>query len=150
MAASSCVPMLFTPLEFENRMCTDGGVAHESPIDPWFADDDIDHIIIHRIDQPSRKPPLMPLSRLMSTIAATHASMNRQILNDRIELARLHGKKLTIITTNHSRPSPFFRDVSSSAMSWGMPLERSCSTGSCRTTSDHSVRNIASVSASCL
>ncbi len=108
MAASSCVPMLFTPLEFEKRMCTDGGVAHESPIDPWFTDDDIDHIIIHRIDQPRGKPPLMPLSRLMATVAATHASMNRQILNDRIELARLHGKKLTIITTNHSRPSPFF------------------------------------------
>ncbi len=108
MAASSCVPMLFTPLEFENRLCTDGGVAHESPIDPWFRDDDIDHIIIHRIDQPQAKPPLMPLRRLLATIAAAHASLNRQILNDRIELARLHGKKLTIITTTHSRPSPFF------------------------------------------
>lgn len=108
MAASSCVPLLFNPLEFENRQCTDGGVAHESPIDPWFTDDDIDHIIIHRIIQPPKKPPLMPLRRLLATIAATHDSMNRQILNDRIELARLHGKKLTIITTNHSRPSPFF------------------------------------------
>lgn len=108
MAASSCVPMLFTPLEFENRLCTDGGVSHESPIDPWFTEDDIDHIIIHRIIQPPGKPPVMPLGRLLATIAATHASMNRQILNDRIELARLHGKKLTIITTNHSRPSPFF------------------------------------------
>ncbi len=108
MAASSCVPMLFTPLEFENRMCTDGGVAHESPIDPWFTDDGIDHIIIHRIDPPYKKPPVMPLARLMATITATHASLNRQILNDRIELARLHGKKLTIITTCHSRPSPFF------------------------------------------
>ena len=108
MAASACVPMLFTPLEFEGRMCTDGGVAHESPIDPWFTDDGIDHIIIHRIIQPPKKPPLLPLSRLVDIIAATHESMNRQILDDRIELARLHGKKLTIITTNHSRPSPLF------------------------------------------
>ncbi len=108
MAASACVPMLFTPLEFEGRMCTDGGVAHESPVDPWFTDDGIDHIIIHRIVQPPGKPPLLPLHRLMATIAATHAAMNRQILNDRIELARLHGKKLTIITTSHARPSPFF------------------------------------------
>ena len=108
MAASSCVPMLFTPLEFEGRMCTDGGVAHESPVDPWFTDDGIDHIIIHRIVQPEKKPPVMPLHRLMATVAATHAAMNRQILNDRLELARLHGKKLTIITTSHSRPSPFF------------------------------------------
>ena len=108
MAASCCVPMLFTPLEFEGRMCTDGGVAHESPIDPWFTDDGIDHIIIHRIVQPQGKPPFFPPSRLMATIAATHASMNRQLLDDRIELARLYGKKLTIISTKHSRPSPFF------------------------------------------
>lgn len=108
MAASACVPMLFTPLAFEGRMCTDGGVSHESPVDPWFTDEGIDHIIIHRIIQPPKKPPVMPLHRLMATVAATHESMNRQILNDRIELARLHGKKLTIITTSHARPSPLF------------------------------------------
>ncbi|WP_395749111.1 patatin-like phospholipase family protein [Prosthecobacter sp.] len=108
MAASACVPLMFTPLEFEGRHCTDGGVAHESPVDPWFTDDSIDHIIIHRIVQPQSKPPLMPLSRLMATVAATHASLNRQILLDRIELARLHGKKLTVITTDHARPSPLF------------------------------------------
>lgn len=108
MAASACVPMMFTPLEIEGRMCTDGGVAHESPVDPWFADDGIDHIIIHRIVQPPSKPPLMPLRRLMAIISATHETLNRQILLDRIELARLHGKKLTIVTTDHTRPSPFF------------------------------------------
>lgn len=108
MAASACVPLLFTPLQFEGRACTDGGVAHESPVDPWFTDDGIDHIIIHRIDQPESKPPLIPLQRLVATVAATHATLNRQILADRIEIARLHGKKLTIITTDHSRPSPLF------------------------------------------
>lgn len=108
MAASACVPMLFTPLEFELRMCTDGGVAHESPVDPWFTDDSIDHIIIHRIVQPPTKASRMPWLRLLGIIAATHQSLNRQILNDRIELARLHGKKLSIITTTHGRPSPLF------------------------------------------
>jgi len=108
MAASACVPMMFTPLEFEGRICTDGGVAHESPIDPWFTDDGIDHIVIHRIIQPQKKPPLMPLLRLLTIISATHETLNHQILLDRIELARLHGKKLTIATTDHARPSPFF------------------------------------------
>lgn len=108
MAASACVPMMFTPLEFDGRMCTDGGVAHESPIDPWFTDDGIDHIIIHRINQPQAKPPWIPVLRLLSIIAASHETLNRQILLDRIELARLHGKKLTIVTTDHARPSPLF------------------------------------------
>ncbi|MBB5033982.1 patatin-like phospholipase family protein [Prosthecobacter vanneervenii] len=107
MAASCCVPMLFSPLEFEGRLCTDGGVAHESPIDPWFTDEGIDHIIVHRIVQPQGRPPRLPLHRMLGTIAATHESMNRQLLADRIELARLHGKKLTFITTTHPRPSPF-------------------------------------------
>lgn len=107
MAASSCVPMIFSPLEFDGRMCTDGGVAHESPIDPWFTDEGIDHIIVHRIVQPPGKPPRMPLHRVLGTVAATHEAMNRQLLADRIELARLHGKKLSFITTTHPRPSPF-------------------------------------------
>ena len=108
MAASACVPMLFSPLEFEERMCTDGGIAHEVPVDPWFADDCVDHIIMHRITQPQGKPPLMLHGRLLDTIAASHEALNRQILTDRIELARLHGKKMTVITTIHSRPSPLF------------------------------------------
>jgi hypothetical protein len=34
--------------------------------------------------------------------------MGRQILADRMTLARLHGKKVTLITTTHPRPSPLF------------------------------------------
>ncbi len=110
MAASACVPMLFSPLRFHDRWCTDGGVVHETPVDPWFADDEIDHIIMHRIIQPPPKPPLLLPGRLMDTIAASHGTMNRQILADRLELARLNGKKTTVVTTTHPRPSPLFPD----------------------------------------
>jgi len=34
--------------------------------------------------------------------------MSRQILADRLELARLHGKKVTLVSTVHPRPSPLF------------------------------------------
>lgn len=108
MAASACVPTMFSPLEFEGRACTDGGVVHETPVDPWFHDDDIDHIILHRITQPPEKPPWLLPGRLLSTIADSHECLSRQILTDRIELARLHGKKLTVVTTVHPRPSPLF------------------------------------------
>lgn len=108
MAASACVPMLFSPVQFDGRACTDGGIAHEIPIDPWLDDDDIDHIIMHRITQPRGKTPwLLPL-RLLSAIAASHETLSRQILADRMELARLHGKKVTLATTVHPRPSPLF------------------------------------------
>jgi hypothetical protein len=34
--------------------------------------------------------------------------MGRQILADRMTLARIHGKKITTTTTTHPRPSPLF------------------------------------------
>lgn len=108
MAASACVPMMFSPLEFDGRLCTDGGVAHETPVDPWFTDDEVDHIIIHRIDQPPSRPPFMLHGRLIATMLASREAMGRQILADRLRLAELHGKKVTTITTIHARPSPLY------------------------------------------
>ncbi|MBL9179000.1 MAG: patatin-like phospholipase family protein [Verrucomicrobiaceae bacterium] len=108
MAASACVPMIFSPLEFGGRACTDGGVAHEIPIDPWFHDADIDHIIMHRITRPCGRPPRLIPARMLSAVAASHETMSRQILADRLELARLHGKKITLVSTVHPRPSPLF------------------------------------------
>jgi NTE family protein len=108
MAASACVPMMFSPIQFDGRPCTDGGIAHEMPVDPWFKDDGIDHIILHRITQPPGNHPVLLPGRLMATIAASHETLCRQILADRLELARLHGKQVTLVTSVHPRPSPLF------------------------------------------
>jgi len=108
MAASSCVPVVFTPLEFEGRRYTDGGIAHETPVDPWFTDEGVDHIILHRINQPPLGVSAFFPSRLIASIAASHETMSSQILADRMALARLHGKRITVATTLHHRPSPLF------------------------------------------
>lgn len=108
MAASACVPMMFSPIEFDGRQCTDGGVAHETPVDPWFTDDEVDHIIIHRIDQPPGRPPFFLHGRLIATMFASREAMGRQILADRLRLAEVHGKKVTLVTTEHARPSPLW------------------------------------------
>ncbi len=108
MAASACVPMMFSAIEFNGRQCTDGGVTHEAPLDPWLTDDEVDHIIIHRIDQPPGRPPFMLHGRLIATMIASRESMGRQIMADRVRLAEMHGKRVTTITTVHRRPSPLF------------------------------------------
>lgn len=108
MAASACVPMMFSPIEFDGRQCSDGGVAHEAPIDPWFTDDEVDHIVIHRIDQPPARPPFMLHGRLIATLLASRESMGRQIMADRLRLAALHGKRITTVTTVHARPTPLY------------------------------------------
>jgi hypothetical protein len=72
-------------------------------------DDGIDHIIMHRITQPQGKPPLLlPGKRILTPSPASHEAMSRQILADRIELARLHGKKITSHHHAAKRPSPLF------------------------------------------
>lgn len=108
MAASACVPMMFSPIEFDGRQCSDGGVAHEAPVDPWFTDDEVDHIVIHRIDQPPARPPFMLHGRLIATLLASRESMGRQIMADRLRLAALHGKRITTVTTVHARPTPLY------------------------------------------
>lgn len=109
MAASCTVPILFSPLEWQGSLVSDGGVAHEAPVDPWFHADDIDTIIIHRIHQhESPRPWPLPL-RMIHTIAASHHCVNAQWVADRTELARLHGKQLLILNTTSPSPSIFSR-----------------------------------------
>lgn len=108
MAASACVPLLFSPLQFQGRACTDGGVSHETPVDPWLQDDEVEHIIMHRIEHSAGGSPRLLPSRLFDTVFSSRDTMSRQILEDRIRLARLYGKKLTVVTTHHPRPSPLF------------------------------------------
>lgn len=109
MAASCTVPTIFSPLEWQGHLVSDGGVAHEAPVDPWFQADDIDVIVVHRIHQPAGpRPWLLPL-RMIHTIAASHHCVNSQWVADRTELARLHGKQILILNTIAPSPSIFSR-----------------------------------------
>jgi len=109
LAASCTVPIILSPLDWQGRLVSDGGVAHEAPVDPWFQADDIDTIIIHRIHQPEGPPPwLLPL-RMIHTIAASHHCVNAQWVADRTEIARLSGKQLIILNTTAPSPSLFSR-----------------------------------------
>lgn len=109
MAASCAVPLLFSPVEWQDRRVSDGGVVHEAPVDPWFTADDIDVIVIHRIHRPEGpRPWLLPL-RLIHTLAASHHCVNAQWVTDRTEMARLHGKQLIVLNTTACAPTLFSR-----------------------------------------
>lgn len=105
MAASSAVPLVFSDMEWEGRRVCDGGVMHEAPVDPWFSDPEIDVILIHRILHPAGRAPWFVPLRIIHTLACAHHCMNAQWLADRVELARLHGKELHVVTTVFHAPS---------------------------------------------
>lgn len=104
MAASCCVPVMFSPIEFEGRLHHDGGVAHEVPVDFWFEDPEVDLIVIHRIDHPpGPRASFFPVN-LIELSGASHYTCAEQLFYYRQKLAAIHGKKLLLARTTHARP----------------------------------------------
>ncbi len=105
MVASCCVPTVFQPLRHAGMICYDGGVAHETPMDPWFEDDSVDTIILHRVAHSGDGMPRMVPFNLINLTARSHACASEQLLHYRLKLAEMHHKKVIIITTTHARPA---------------------------------------------
>lgn len=107
MVASCCVPTIFTPMQHAGMTCFDGGVAHEAPFDPWLEDDGVDTIILHSIvHRGSVHPKIIPLN-LIKVTAQAHTCASEQLLQYRLRLATIHGKKVLMTTTTHDRPKLF-------------------------------------------
>lgn len=107
MVASCCVPTIFSPLQHAGLACFDGGVAHEAPIDPWLEDPDVDVIVMHRVDHtPAPCPKFFPFN-LFKLTAQAHACASQQLLEYRLRLAQLHGKRVLLTQTVHDRPALF-------------------------------------------
>ncbi len=107
MVASCCVPTVFQPLDHAGMTCFDGGIAHETPIDPWLEDEGVDTIVLHRvIHHGSSSSKVVPLN-LINLTARAHACASEQLLAYRLRLAEMHGKRVTIATTTHDRPTLF-------------------------------------------
>ena len=105
MVASCCVPTVFQPLQHAGMICYDGGVAHETPMDPWLEDAGVDTIILHRVSHTGGKAPQMVPFNLINLTARSHACASEQLLSYRLKLAEMHNKKVILITTTHERPA---------------------------------------------
>lgn len=107
MVASCCVPTVFQPLNHAGMACFDGGIAHETPIDPWLEDEGVDTIVLHRVmHHGSASSKVVPLN-LINLTARAHACASEQLLSYRLRLAEMHGKRVIIATTTHDRPTLF-------------------------------------------
>lgn len=104
MVASCCVPTIFAPLQHQGMTCFDGGIAHEAPIDPWLEDEKVDLILMHRVNHTQSPAPKMFPFNLVHLTARAHTCAGEQLLEYRLRLAELHGKKVLITDTTHERP----------------------------------------------
>lgn len=107
MVASCCMPTLMSPLEHAGIECFDGGVANETPVDPWFEDPGVDLIVVHRVAHtPSTPRKYFPFN-LASLTGQMHACAGEQLLQYRLRLAAFHNKAMVVTHTVHERPSIF-------------------------------------------
>lgn len=104
MAASCCVPVMFSPIEFEGKLCHDGGVAHEMPMDFWFEDSEVDLIIAHRITHPASARSRFFPANIIQISGASHETCCRDLIQYRQQLAASHGRRLIIADTVQERP----------------------------------------------
>ena len=107
MVASCCVPTIFQPLNHAGMACFDGGVAHETPIDPWLEDPEVETILLHRVSHHGDKSPSVVPFNLIQLTANAHACASEQLFQYRLKLARLHGKRVIVAETTHERPALF-------------------------------------------
>jgi len=105
--ASTCVPTIFSPLQHAGMTCFDGGVVNEAPMDPWFEDDGVDTIVVHRINHTEQAYPKFLPFNLFKLTAEAHGCASEQLLQYRLRLAAIHGKKVLITETTHDRPALF-------------------------------------------
>lgn len=120
MVASCCVPIMFSPIEFEGRLHHDGGVAHEVPMDFWFEDEGVDVIIAHRIENPpAPRARFFPVN-LIELSGASHHTCANQLFHYRRKLAAMHGKRLLLAETRHARPPLLVNQDLSSHYELGM------------------------------
>lgn len=107
MIASCCVPTFFQPLFHLGMACFDGGIAHETPMDPWLDDPSIDTIVLHRVSHYSRPAPTWAPFNVINLTNQSHACASEQLLQYRLRLAQMHGKRVLIAHTHHDRPALF-------------------------------------------
>lgn len=107
MVASCCIPTVFSPIPIDGMRCYDGGVAHEAPIDPWLEDEAIDLIIMHRVTHPAGQAPKVFPFNLFHLAAKAHECSSDQLMEYRVRLAEMCGKKMLVTRTVHTRPSTF-------------------------------------------
>jgi predicted acylesterase/phospholipase RssA len=104
VVASCAVPTMFTPILHNQILCSDGGIAHEEAVDPWFEQSSIDHILVHRIkSHPKSHPTFFPLN-LIEVISKSHSLVSKQLLEYRLQIAALKDKKMDVTYTHQDHP----------------------------------------------
>ncbi len=102
--ASCAVPGLFTIQDVEGHRYLDGGIAAEYPFEHLIHRDDIDTILIHRIQYVENSSPVVNWETVAKSVGCTHHTGCKALHQHRLRLAAERGK--TVIEVVSTTPFP--------------------------------------------
>lgn len=105
--ASCAVPGLFTIQEVDGHRYLDGGIAAEYPFEHLIDRDDIDTILIHRIQHVENSSPVVNWETVAKSVGCTHHTACKALHAHRMHIAEERGKKVIEIFTTTPFPSIF-------------------------------------------
>ena len=103
LIASCAMPVLFQPQRIEGEEFLDGGVANETPFEHWLDDPSIHTIVVHRIRHASCMKGL-PWRTPGGVMGECHRVVSAELSRRRIDDARISGKRLILLETEHDHP----------------------------------------------
>ncbi|MBB5353652.1 putative acylesterase/phospholipase RssA [Haloferula luteola] len=105
--ASCAVPGLFTIQNVGNHRYLDGGIAAEYPFEHLLDRDDIDTILIHRIQHIENSSPVVNWETVAKSVGCTHHTACKALHAHRLRIAADRGKRVVEVTTTTPFPSIF-------------------------------------------
>lgn len=118
--ASCAVPGLFTIQEVEGRRYLDGGIAAEYPFEHLIDRDDIDTILIHRIQHVENSSPVVNWETVAKSVGCTHHTACKALHAHRLRVAAERGKKVVELTTTTPFPSIFSNSLAPACYQAGL------------------------------
>ncbi|MEP4078647.1 patatin-like phospholipase family protein [Haloferula sp.] len=101
--ASISMPLVFCPKEVDGEQYLDGGISNETPYTHWLDDQQVDRILVHRVNQEdtSSGKGFMNPGKVISSI---HAIPNAELDAYRLRQAEASGKEVTVVETIQPYP----------------------------------------------
>ncbi|GAA5480927.1 hypothetical protein Hsar01_00132 [Haloferula sargassicola] len=105
--ASCAVPGLFTIQDVDGHRYLDGGIAAEYPFEHLINRDDIDTILIHRIQHVENSSPVVNWETVAKAVGCTHHTACKALHEHRLRLAAERGKQVVELVSTTPFPSIF-------------------------------------------
>jgi NTE family protein len=107
--ASSSLPGLFQPVQFDGRWLLDAGFVEKTPLEPLLERPDVDVVLVHHLRSASA-PLLAGRPRPLDVVRAALEALRGRLDEALLAAAERHGKRVVVVEPDPPRSGPFQLD----------------------------------------